>query len=305
MREGFDADDIYIMVEDEFQSIAQSFTQHLHHAEYIRMRNKAKTENASAIKDLARPTDASTTMRAETKKRKEAEVLSAKHKAALKQIKADAGVGIVTPGEEDDEMEEDKEDDPWVGTTLQGLMTSPKKSQQALVGLQGVKSTTRAAAGFSKAVTPSPKKQNSIFDLSIPAPIHNGTTDQPVEVENEVTSDDDDDLDALPKEKVTVAMKGKNSFAKYAAPKTGNTSKANAESSSKIATSTSSFKSVLRKPFDDFDDLYELPPPQRTVNGTSSTKVVRKDYHGSKRAREEQEAKLRKSKLSEIPTFLV
>src|SRR4051812_31525888 len=30
MRDGYDGDDIFIMVEDEFQSIAQSYTAHLH-----------------------------------------------------------------------------------------------------------------------------------------------------------------------------------------------------------------------------------------------------------------------------------
>jgi hypothetical protein len=43
MQEGYDADDIFMIVEDEFQTVAQSFTHHLHHAEYVRMKKKART----------------------------------------------------------------------------------------------------------------------------------------------------------------------------------------------------------------------------------------------------------------------
>ncbi|RMZ90288.1 hypothetical protein DV736_g2469, partial [Chaetothyriales sp. CBS 134916] len=42
MQEGYDADDIWMMVEDEFQTLAHSFTRHLHHAEYKRLMIKAK-----------------------------------------------------------------------------------------------------------------------------------------------------------------------------------------------------------------------------------------------------------------------
>jgi hypothetical protein len=70
MEEGLDGDDAYIMVEDEFQAVAKGFTQHLHHAEYVRLKNLAKTQNASTINTISRPVDSITEMREETKKRR-------------------------------------------------------------------------------------------------------------------------------------------------------------------------------------------------------------------------------------------
>lgn len=42
MREGYDADDIWMMVEDELLATAQLYTQNLHHAEYLRLSQQAK-----------------------------------------------------------------------------------------------------------------------------------------------------------------------------------------------------------------------------------------------------------------------
>ncbi|GAM88594.1 hypothetical protein ANO11243_066280 [Dothideomycetidae sp. 11243] len=55
MREGYDADDIWMMVEDEFQATAQLFTQHLHQAEYIRLQNQAREQEESMMTRSPRP----------------------------------------------------------------------------------------------------------------------------------------------------------------------------------------------------------------------------------------------------------
>lgn len=55
MREGYDADDIYRMVEDEFESTARMFTQHVHYAEYERIR--ANQRLASTPPQPPTPTD--------------------------------------------------------------------------------------------------------------------------------------------------------------------------------------------------------------------------------------------------------
>ncbi|KAF4549169.1 Hypothetical protein D9617_23g005840 [Elsinoe fawcettii] len=54
IREGYSADDIYMMVEDEFLSTAQLYTQHLHHAEYQRLKKLAKQRE---LEEPVRPAD--------------------------------------------------------------------------------------------------------------------------------------------------------------------------------------------------------------------------------------------------------
>ncbi|KAL8976093.1 MAG: hypothetical protein Q9205_007837 [Flavoplaca limonia] len=155
MREGLSHDDIYIMVEDEFLSTAQLFTSHLHHAEYVRLKNAAKARNTSSLlpnsNAMSRPTDSITTMRAETKKKKEAEARMGKNKAALEKMKSDARGNIASTSDDDLGSEDEEDEQPWAGTSLQGLMApAARKNLTSLSGLQGIQSSTRAANGYSK-----------------------------------------------------------------------------------------------------------------------------------------------------------
>ncbi|KAL8798608.1 MAG: hypothetical protein Q9200_007737, partial [Gallowayella weberi] len=162
MHEGFSHDDIYIMVEDEFLSTAQLFTSHLHHAEYIRLKNAALARNSnancilqSASTSITRPTDSITAMRAETKRKKDAEARTGKNKAALDQMKEDARRGIAVSSDNDNDVNSEDDDEadkaPWAGTSLQGLMApAARKNLTSLSGLQGIQSSTRAAKGFAK-----------------------------------------------------------------------------------------------------------------------------------------------------------
>ncbi|KAL8931546.1 MAG: hypothetical protein Q9211_006882 [Gyalolechia sp. 1 TL-2023] len=153
MHEGLSHDDIYIMVEDEFLATAQLFTSHLHHAEYVRLKNAAKARNA-ALSNTARPTDSITAMRVETMKKKQAEARAGKNKSALDEMKANARENIAVNDNHTDEEEEesDAEKAPWVGTSLQGLMAPAARKQNltSLSGLHRTKSSTRAAKGYSK-----------------------------------------------------------------------------------------------------------------------------------------------------------
>lgn len=199
MQEGLDRDDIYIMVEDEFQAVAKTFTQHLHHAEYVRLKNLARTQNASTINTISRPVDSITQMREETKRKKEAEAKSEKQKTALQQIMGQARGRRPKTDSDNYESEEEKHDDPWVGTTLQGLMTkSPRKSHTSLTGLQGVKSSTRAAAGYSKPES-RPLQRPKMFDLA-PSAGQRRRPGAPPQAANDdedaTSSEEDDDLDA-------------------------------------------------------------------------------------------------------------
>ena len=141
------------MVEDEFLATAQTFTRHLHHAEYQRLRKEARERNTSNISNISRPTDGATHMREELRKRKEAQSRQAKVRRGVNDMLASARK-TGKQGEEsesDDDMRESDEDEPWRGTQLHSFMTrAPRHDLKSLTGIQGLKSRTRAAAGFRK-----------------------------------------------------------------------------------------------------------------------------------------------------------
>lgn len=166
MLEGYDRDDIYVMVEDEFHAVARSFTKHLHHAEYERFKALAKERNSSTASTISRPVDSITAMRAENKKKKEAEARDAKNKATLERFRNPAKRQR-SDSDISDPEDHDKDTRSWKGTALQDLMRRvPKKNQTSLLGLGGVKSSTRAAAGYSKSEKKSASTTARSFDLA-------------------------------------------------------------------------------------------------------------------------------------------
>jgi len=192
MRPGLSADDIYIMVEDEFLSVARTFTAHLHHAEYIRLKNEARNRNSATLSNISRPVDSITTMRAETKKKKEAQAQEARTKAGVESIKGPKRP--VTASDDSDIDETEGQAQPWEGTQLQRfMMTSPKKALTSLTGLQGVTSYTRAAAGYER----SKLTQQSPIASQPHGP--GKATAKATATKHETSEDDDDDLDAPPR----------------------------------------------------------------------------------------------------------
>lgn len=141
MRDGFDADDVYMMVEDEFQAIAQTFTHHLHHAEYKRLQRKAREAQR---KTLDEPTS---DMRPEARKRLEGQLLRSRQAEALKVLSKGS---IVSTSSDAEEEETGRAAEPWAGTTLAGLMTDSSPRKRALMGLEQLHSSTRAAKGFER-----------------------------------------------------------------------------------------------------------------------------------------------------------
>ncbi|KAJ0302483.1 hypothetical protein COL516b_007018 [Colletotrichum fioriniae] len=131
LREGLENDDKYRMVEDELVTIAGHFTAHLHAAEYQRLKAQTRTQNAETIKTISRPVVGSLTELA--RKRQEELLRKKKQREALRRAKRDAG--------RDDEDTGDETSVPWRGTSLQGLMDSPKKKEVPLMAL------TRADSG--------------------------------------------------------------------------------------------------------------------------------------------------------------
>ena len=187
------------MVEDEFLATTRAFTAHLHHAEYLRLKNAAKARSEKAVNGIGieRPVDGVTAMRAETRKRKEAEAKEKKVKGAVDSISAPEEGKRPSDGEGEgsdisDLEEGERHDDPWQGTQLQRFMTkSPKKGLKGLTGLQGVVSHTRAAAGFQK-----PEKRDGRGVSPTPARGVDGMKSRDVEEEDEDEDEDTDDLDA-------------------------------------------------------------------------------------------------------------
>jgi hypothetical protein len=299
MREGYDNDDIYIMVEDEFHSMAQNFTNHLHHAEYERLKKKAK--------DMAPPTFQPTAhMRIEARKKLEARALRARQKDAL---------GNLTNGVSLSADEDSEQDDPWLGTSLAGLMTDVNNQKKtALVGLEKVQSSTRASKGFGRGIGNSPprgrKEKMSVFDIFGAG---KGKDKEAItHVEEHETSGHD--LDPPSKANAILAQPlGTESF-------TSGETRANSKPKPSKATSDVNSNAVripdtetgsyvrprprfrepsvaARKLFDDFDEL-------DAAEETSS--LFRKSKRSpSKRDNKSKQITGRKMQLNDIPTFLV
>ncbi|KAL2011151.1 hypothetical protein VTN00DRAFT_3869 [Thermoascus crustaceus] len=313
--EGFDNDDMYIMVEDEFYAVAQSFTQHLHHAEYVRRKKEAKMQNAAVIKDLAHPTDGKTAMREETKRRKESEALHARQRSGLDETRGKRP-RVDSKEEEDSELDEDKEDDPWVGTSLHGLMTSPRKAR-SLVGLQGIKSTTRAAAGYSQTSGSDSRGRDHIRSSPPPVP----QKEPEVHTVDETASEEDDDLEIQPSKVTTVSrtlpqtktpiksepssspVKRKiHSRAESSRPSPHlEANKINPTHSKYSFPSGSNLNAKMKMLFDELDGS-----PERSHNSDQDrTRDSDSASATSQRDTQSDNAKSKKSYLNEVPTFLL
>ncbi|OAA32162.1 hypothetical protein AAL_01494 [Moelleriella libera RCEF 2490] len=126
-------DEKYRMVEDEFLQTARQFTTHLHRAEYNRLKMRAEAQNADAIRDIQRPVVPGLPT-ALARYRKEASKRVSKQREALGKDAAAAAA----------------DDLPWVGTSLQGLMETPRGEERRIAAAgTGDGKTTRAAAGFT------------------------------------------------------------------------------------------------------------------------------------------------------------
>jgi hypothetical protein len=176
MRDGPENDDKYRMVEDEFLTVAQKFTVHLHAAEYKRQQAQVKVRNADAIRSISRPV--TTKMPEQTKRKVEA------IERSLAQRKALEGLKSKDSDESDSEL-------PYVGTALHSFMDSPRKKAVSLLREGSIATSTRAAAGF--------KQQNIQAKSPVrPSVVKRERITENVTVkreESETESDADEDLD--------------------------------------------------------------------------------------------------------------
>ncbi|ENH68937.1 hypothetical protein FOC1_g10010111 [Fusarium oxysporum f. sp. cubense race 1] len=142
MRPGLDHDDRYRIVEDEFVNMAHQFTLHIHASEYNRLKNLAKHQNADTIREIERPVVGAPTLL--TRHRQEDVRRNAKQRKLL--------------GNDANE----KKDSPYVGSSLQGLMESPRKEHKWISTGLADTAATRASAGFnSQKISPLRLKQGS------------------------------------------------------------------------------------------------------------------------------------------------
>jgi len=162
MREGYGADDAWMMVEDEFFATAQLYTQHLHHAAYAEQKRRAQARGEKVLRTVGRPTDGRTGRDAMVVEREER--AKSIHKA----------LGL--------EKEDDEGDltDPLLGA----LMNDPRRTGRALEGVGKVKSKSRAANGFLR----SPEKARKTFVME-------DMDDDDRAISNDFSEADSDDLD--------------------------------------------------------------------------------------------------------------
>lgn len=137
MREGYGADDAWMMVEDEFFATAQLYTQHLHHAAYAEQKRRAQARGEKVLRTLGRPTDGRT----------ERDAMALEREERAKSIHKALGL--------DKEDDEGDLTDPLLGA----LMNDHRRMGRALEGVGKVKSKSRAANGFLR----SPEKAKRAF----------------------------------------------------------------------------------------------------------------------------------------------
>ena len=176
MIEGPRYDDRYRMVEDEFLAVAGEFTRHLHAAEYQRLKNLASSKNAETIDDISRPVTGAPT---DAVRRRHAKLeTAAKQQRGLTKI---LGKRV--------DHDSDFGDKPWTGTSLQGLMDSPRKKKVPLH--RSLSSLSASASGFRAARRSSPSLDRAIHMQGRP-----GKRRLPNEDETDDNGDDDSALDA-------------------------------------------------------------------------------------------------------------
>lgn len=311
MKDGLTADDIWVMVEDEFNSTAAMFTRHIHEAEYKRLKQRAKSHNAAAIKDIEWPSDSRYPLSNESKVQRKSAALSATQQKTLEPY-ADS---------------EDSDDGPWSqNPVLAEMMSQPKEVSSRLASVAGVKSSTRAALGYAKA-----KSHSSQLDTAkTVAPTKNeAITRKPDRQTNRplprTDDDEDDDLDEVSypatskrrNEQIKAPMMNRNTL-KVTKKRPPDLKKENRlyhsshgtaaktpqrdmspPTSKNLATSDSS-TSIQARPSipDTFDDF----PLRRVAPSSYSERMAKRKAEAAKK---EQDSKRKSVSFDQIPTFLI
>lgn len=185
MADGLSKDDMYRMVEDEFYLTANTFTAHLHRAEYQRLQEEAKSQNALKIRNISRPVVGQAT---DLVKNKQDRISRLKKQKSARRKNSDS---------------EDDDDDTFRSTTLFGLMESPRKKHPTLdhfiqpaVSIKPFatsKAPPRADPSTSVTARNDAHKQGSVVRRPHSSILYSHGSDD----------DDEDDLDAEPRSRST------------------------------------------------------------------------------------------------------
>ena len=284
MDEGMDRDDKYRMVEDEFLTVAQRWTVHLHAAEYKRQEKVVKARKAETINSISRPvTDR---MPDHTRRRVDGVARSKSQRNAIE--------GLL--GKEVDVGDTDSDEDglPYVGTTLHGLMDSPRRKAASLLKIGSVKAITRAAAGFQ---AQSKTTSSQILASDSPLSKRNCQPDHaPQSDVSTASSDEDDDLDAP----IPTPRLGAIGRAWISKVDSFSSSRPVGSSSSAIQTSGSIQRSTLIQSKAAVATIEREPP--RTLSGINGRRARREQARLAKEKEEREEQK--RKKLDVIPNFL-
>jgi len=191
MKAGLQRDDIWIMVEDEFLETARQFTNHLHRAEYQRLKQLAKSQNASVTQTISRPIDPRVHLSEEARRIEQAASLAKKQHDGIAKLMQD----IQQAKDADDDLDADHED-PWMrDSRLAHLMSGTQVEHTRLDNLTSTSSKTRASAGFSKPTKTETKVSNrSSTGLSMDS-LRSARRNPVATTLEESRSDSEDDLD--------------------------------------------------------------------------------------------------------------
>jgi hypothetical protein len=310
MIEGLDGDDRWVQVEDEFLTTAKLFTQHLHHAEYQRLKRQARSKNASAIHRISRPVDSTTKLSTESRIKIQGAEQRHNQKNTLTNI-----IGAANLGRRDESDSEDE--DPFMNDPrLAGLMTH-RDSSTKLSTVAGVKAKTRASEGYSQtakvtglAAVPE-SNSRSLLNLSRSSNIGE------VEDGSDYVSDDLDEAAvtapyttvyaeaSVPTRYQTVSRQhsfplpriGHSDESSIALGNPEHSDPSLKQSPAKQSTKTSNFNIQTSSSDLSFDAF-----PRRQASSYSERMAKRKAEAAKK---EKQEARRKSEQLDEIPTFLI
>lgn len=303
MHAGFHADDIWMMVEDEFLTTAQKFTQHIHRAEYDRLRRLARSRGDRTLRSIERGTDGKTAPSTSLKMKLEADGRAKKIKDEMSRAMGD---------------ESEEEDAYMMDANLAGLMGGSQALGRDLRGMAKAQSNTRAAAGFVR----SPRKPNRVSVQSIERDVEamdgasprarHGLKD--ANSKDNETETDSDDLDTAPK--LLDASQSVTKFNSQAA-KDSQISKRFTQESEEVVTSTEpqtslSKREILAKTGQSSDNEVSssgndtVLPSRRSDRGERpfSTKLRTKHDQETKRDQEKRKKQKSGSDVISVPMWL-
>lgn len=285
MRDGFTRDDSWIMVEDEFLETAKLYTVHLHQAEYQRLKDIARAQRVNLICDISRPVDARSLASAETRKQREAEALRKTKDDAVQE--AISVVSVDVPERVDDD---DLDDAPWMrDPQLSRLMGRPPKTSKLLARTTGVKSKTRASAGFGKA-----KERYDKHSIKPGFPHRNNIAGLAREINLAETNGEEDGSDAS----LTLVRSTQSKFDIQRVSSRHPRKDTSARSSGGLPFSTPEISSKYRPP----RNIVAAKVPDAHKPSKFAGRLAQKM---AEKARQENEEKRKSIALDEIPTFLI